>query len=93
MIAHAALVLKDTFASRFASIQSILDSVDFLENYIYKVILAKFFKILYLYVIFVLILCCVHILESGTDSLMYNVSLVRLCIKPRQTCQHLGAIT
>ena len=40
MIAHAALKLKDTFASRFASIQSVLDSFDFLENY--EVILAKF---------------------------------------------------
>ena len=40
MIAHAALVLKDTFAPRFASIQAILDPVEFLENY--EVILAKF---------------------------------------------------
>ena len=40
MIAHAALVLKDTFAPRFASIQVIQDSVEFLENY--EVILAKF---------------------------------------------------
>ena len=29
MIAHAALVQKDTLAPRFASIQSCLDSVDF----------------------------------------------------------------
>ena len=29
MLAHAALVLKDIFALRFASIQAILDSVDF----------------------------------------------------------------
>ena len=29
MIAHAALVLKDPFAPRFASIQAILDSVEF----------------------------------------------------------------
>ena len=33
MIAHAALVLKDTFAPHFASIQSILDFVYFLEKY------------------------------------------------------------
>ena len=40
MIAHPALVMKDTFAPRFASIQSVLDSVEFLENN--EVILAKF---------------------------------------------------
>ena len=40
MIAHAALVLKDTFTPRFASIPANLDSVEFLENY--EVILAKF---------------------------------------------------
>ena len=40
MIARAALKLKDTFAPRFASIQSFLDSVEFLKNY--EVILAKF---------------------------------------------------
>ena len=39
-MALAALVLKDTLAPRFASMQSILDSVEFLENY--EVILAKF---------------------------------------------------
>ena len=37
MIAHAALKLEDTFAPRFASIESVLE---FLENY--EVILAKF---------------------------------------------------
>ena len=36
----AALKLKDTFASRFASIHSVLDSVEFLEYS--EVILAKF---------------------------------------------------
>ena len=40
MIAHTALVVKDTFAQRFASMQSILDSAEFLENY--EVIFAKF---------------------------------------------------
>ena len=40
MIAHAALVLKDTFAPRFAIIQAIMDPVEFLENY--EVILATF---------------------------------------------------
>ena len=40
MIDHAALVVTDTFAPVFASIQWILDSVDFLENS--EVILAKF---------------------------------------------------
>ena len=40
MIAHSALVMKDTFAPRFASIQWILDSVEFLKNS--EVILAKF---------------------------------------------------
>ena len=40
MIAHAALVIKDTFAQRFASIQWILDSVEFLENS--EVILARY---------------------------------------------------
>ena len=39
MIAHSSLVMKDTFAPRFASIQLILDSVEFLENS--EVILAK----------------------------------------------------
>ena len=40
MIAHAALILTDTFAPVFASIERILDSVEFLENS--EVILAKF---------------------------------------------------
>ena len=40
MIAHSALVMKDTFAPRFASIQWTLDSVEFLKNS--EVILAKF---------------------------------------------------
>ena len=40
MIARAVLRLKDTFAPRFQSIQSDLDSVEFLKNY--EVILAKF---------------------------------------------------
>ena len=39
MIAYAVLVLKDTFAPRFENIQTIPDSVEFLENY--EVILAK----------------------------------------------------
>ena len=42
-----------------------------------------------LYVIFEFLLCCVNIPPSGTDSLMYEMSSVHLCIKPRQTCQHL----
>ena len=33
MINLAALAPKDTFTSQFASIQSILDYVEFLENY------------------------------------------------------------
>ena len=40
MIAHSAFVMKDTFTPRFASIQWILDSVEFLKNS--EVILAKF---------------------------------------------------
>ena len=40
MIAHAALILKYTFAPRFAGIQAILDSVEFLETN--EVILSKF---------------------------------------------------
>ena len=40
MIAHAVLVLTDTFAPVFASMPWILDSVEFLENF--GVILAKF---------------------------------------------------
>ena len=40
MIAHAALILKDTFVHRFESIHEILDPVEFLENY--EVMLAKF---------------------------------------------------
>ena len=40
MIAHAALVMKDTFATRFASIQSVLYSIELLENS--EVILANF---------------------------------------------------
>ena len=40
MIARAALKLKDIFAPRFASIHSVLDSVEFLENS--DVILAEF---------------------------------------------------
>ena len=106
MMTHAALVLNDTFAPRFASIQSILDSLEFLENY--EIILAKVsisvkefrreyiciqirfisslklikriksFQVLAsdLYVIFDLILCCINILLSGIDSLMYKLSLV-----------------
>ena len=46
-----------------------------------------------LYVIFELILCSIHILYSGTNTLMYKMSLVHLCIKPRQTCQHLEAVS
>ena len=59
MFARAALKLKDTFAPRFASIQSVLDSVEFLKNY--EVILAKFSSSC-IYVIFELIRCCVQIL-------------------------------
>ena len=40
VIARTALKLKDTFAPRFASIRSVLDSVEFLEKS--EVILAKF---------------------------------------------------
>ena len=40
MIAHSALVMKDTFAPSVASIQLIVDSIEFLENS--EVILAKF---------------------------------------------------
>ena len=40
MIAHAALALKDAFTPQFASIQGILDSVDFFLNY--EGILPKF---------------------------------------------------
>ena len=58
MIARAALVLKDTIASRFASIQAILGSVKFLEND--GAILAKCSSRFY----------CVHVLYYGTDSLM-----------------------
>ena len=42
MIARAALNLKDTFAPRFASIHSVLDSVEFLEKFRGNSILAKF---------------------------------------------------
>ena len=49
MKVHAALILKDTFIPRFASIHSILDSVEFLENY--DVILVKISS------------SCVHILS------------------------------
>ena len=78
MITYAALVLKDTFAPRAASIQSILDSVDFLENY--EVILAKFSSS-----------CCymlsfsfffVHILLSKNYTLIYKTSSVILCTDP-----------
>ena len=62
-----------------------MECVDCLENY--EVILDKFLKILRLYVIFELILSCVHILYSGADSLMYKMLLVHLCIKPRQIWQ------
>ena len=45
MIANSALVMKDTYAPRFASMKLILDSVEFLENsevnYL-GLILAKF---------------------------------------------------
>ena len=87
MIAHAALVMKATFAPRFSSIQWILDSVEFFKKFWGNS--GYIFKFLRLYVIFQLILCCVQILESGTVSLMYKLSLVQLRIKPRQTCQHL----
>ena len=40
MIAHSSLVLTDTFAPEFTSIQCIQDFVEFLENS--EVILAKF---------------------------------------------------
>ena len=30
---------------------------------------------------------------SGMDTLIYKMSLVRLCIKPRLTCQHLRAVS
>ena len=40
MIARSALTLKDTFAPRFAIIQSVMDSVEFLKNS--EIILAKF---------------------------------------------------
>ena len=59
-IAHAVLVLKDTFAPGFASIQSILDSIDFFGKLRDKS--GLIFKLLHLYVIFELILCCIHIL-------------------------------
>ena len=86
MIAYAELVLKDTFAPRFPSIQAILDSVEFLENY--EMILAKFSSMLSFSFFFVVFTFC-----KVTDSLMHEISLVHLCIKPRQTCQHLGAVS
>ena len=63
MMAHAALVLKDTFTLRSASMQSILDSVDFfLENY--EIILAKCSSscvyILSLSSVFVVFIFCVQ---------------------------------
>ena len=58
MIARGALKLSDTFAPRFASIHSVLDSVEFFESS--EVILAKFSSSC-VYVIIELILCCVKI--------------------------------
>ena len=60
MTAHTSLVLKDTFAPRFASIQAMLDSVDFLE--INEVIFYEIFMFLLLYIIFKFFLCSVHTL-------------------------------
>ena len=36
---------------------------------------------------------CHNCEKSGTDSLMYKMPLVHLCIKPRQTCQYLGFVS
>ena len=93
MIAHAALELKDTFATRLASIKSVLDSVEILENY--EVILAKFSSsciyMLFFGSFFVMFRFC----KVGQLVFMYKMSLVHLRIKPRQTCQnlHIGNYT
>ena len=91
IIANDALVLKYTFAPRFASIQAVLDSVEFWE--IYVVIPAKVsnfccYMLSFSFIFVVFIFC-----KNKTYSLMYKTTLVHLCIKPRQTCQHLGAVS
>ena len=91
MIAHTALELYDIFTPRFTSRQSIMNSVNFFLKL--RCNSGLIFKFLRLYVIFELILCCVHILLSGPDSSMYKMQLVYLCIKPKQTCWHLGAVS
>ena len=70
MITHAALKLKDTFAPRFVSIQSVLDSVDFLEKY--EVILAKFSSSCICF-IFELILCLHRKTVNSTSVLVVCV--------------------
>ena len=86
MIAHSALAMKDTFAPRFASIQWFLDSVEFLKNS--EVILAKFQVLASrCYLLVNSLLCSESVM--WTVSLMYNMSLVHLRIKPGQTCQHM----
>ena len=42
---------------------------------------------------FEFLICRVYILQSRTDTLMYEMALVHLRIKPKQTCQHLGAVS
>ena len=60
MIARAVLKVKDTFAPQFASIQSILDSIEIFEKL--RGNSGKIFKFWHLYVVFELIRCCVQIL-------------------------------
>ena len=70
MIARAALVLKDAFAPLFASIHTILDSVEFLENF--EVILANFSS------------SCFYVLSLSkffVVFIFYYVRLIVWCIK------------
>ena len=70
IITHAAFALKDKFAPRFASIQSIFDSMEFLENY--EVILAKFSS------------SCIYILSLSYFSVVFifcKVGQIVWCIK------------
>ena len=66
MIARAALVLKDAFAPHFASIHTILDSVEFFENF--EVILANFSS------------SCFHVLSLSKFFVVFIFYYVRLIV-------------
>ena len=83
-MAHV-LILKDRFAPRFTSMQAILDSMEFLENY--EVILAKFsssccymLSFLFFFVVFIFRKVG-QIIRCLKSSLSINNSILRLFCK------------